>query len=74
VLYIKIAKFFNFPTNLKNSLVMSTYFPYSQLIANLRESFRQSMNRQPFFGDWSVGEAQASASESSLADISEIYY
>ncbi len=53
---------------------MSTYFPYSQLIANLRESFRQSMNRQPFFGDWSVGEAQASASDSSLADISEIYY
>ncbi|MDE7081451.1 MAG: hypothetical protein K2O78_07365 [Muribaculaceae bacterium] len=53
---------------------MSNYFPYSQLIANLRENIRQSVSRQPFFGDWSVEETEAAVSDARLADISELYY
>lgn len=30
---------------------MQTYFPYSHIIRNIRESIM----RHPFFGEWSVG-------------------
>lgn len=55
---------------------MLDYFPYSQIIASIRKSVRQSVSRSVYFGDWSVCENEQSEvqAQQASASISELYY
>lgn len=54
---------------------MSNYFPYSQIIASIRNSIQQSVSRSSYFGDWSVCEnEQPEVQSQAAASISELYY
>lgn len=53
---------------------MQTYFPYSALIS-LCNSIKQTIVRNPFFGEWYVNESEkATVAEPRYAEISELYY
>ncbi|MDE7343253.1 MAG: hypothetical protein K2N19_04465 [Muribaculaceae bacterium] len=54
---------------------MSNYFPYSQIIASIRNSIQQSVSRSAYFGDWSVCDCeQPEVQSQAAASISELYY
>lgn len=54
---------------------MQTYFPYSQIINDIRKGIKQTLGNT-FFGEWSISgkDSEKSNNISSNLSISELYY
>lgn len=53
---------------------MQSYFPYSQII-NFCKTFKQSIQKHAYFGEWWVGDGSASETpQTQSLEISELYY
>lgn len=54
---------------------MTTYFPYSEIISEIRNRFEQTRSRHNYLGDWQpTADNNAAVSQTSFCSISEIYY